>query len=146
MLGLLLTYFCSGSLLLQCGDVESNPGPKFFQKFWRTGAGTNSTSGERPANSQDDASNQPEKEPSLSDVMSKLVSMDAKFDSMNNEVHELREDNAALKAELKGLHEEVGNLSQKNHDLLQKTEELTKKLEELPARILLGKDDPSTII
>lgn len=141
--GLLLSYLFWGSLLLQCGDIESNPGPNPPQskdkmrqtRLASAGAGGTRASMENPGNPQGGASSQPVKEPTLTDVMSMLQAlgnrMDSKLDEVKEEVHTLREEYTAMQDEVRGLREEVSGLRQQNDDMLKSHAALTEQMEDL---------------
>ena len=52
-LGLLLSYLFWGNLLLQCGDVEQNPGPTDNMRQTRLTSGSRAATTERAVGSQD---------------------------------------------------------------------------------------------
>ena len=52
-LGLLLSYLFWGSLLLQCGDVEQNPGPTDSMRQTRLASGRSTANAQRTVGSQD---------------------------------------------------------------------------------------------
>jgi polyhydroxyalkanoate synthesis regulator phasin len=171
MAGLLLSYLFWGSfLLLRCGDVESNPGPPAppappapapsgpnssqprdnVRQTRQASAGMGSSRASRASldrfNYQGGASNQPATDPSLSDIMDKLHSMDTrsaamdskfdtKFEEVKQEFNALREDNVSLREELRGLREEVSGLRQQNQDLQRKNDHLAEKLDYLDRKV-----------
>ena len=75
-LGLLLSYLFWGSLL-QCGDVEQNPGPTDNMRQSRLISGSRAANTERAVGSQGTPPNAatPTKQPTLSDVMATLQNM-----------------------------------------------------------------------
>eukprot|EP00745_Piridium_sociabile_P004361 TRINITY_DN1257_c0_g1_i6.p1 TRINITY_DN1257_c0_g1~~TRINITY_DN1257_c0_g1_i6.p1 ORF type:complete len:323 (-),score=63.13 TRINITY_DN1257_c0_g1_i6:203-1171(-) len=161
--GLLLSYLFWGSILLQCGDVESNPGPPappdppstqskgmmVQTRLSSKGSTSSRSSMDRPGRSEDGASNQPGKAPTLSDVVNMLHAqnsrMDTGFDELKQEVHDvkqqvhevqqevqvLREEYAAMQDELRGLRDEVSGLRQQNQELQQRNDDLAEKIDGL---------------
>ena len=72
MVGLILTVFFTGDLLLRCGDVETNPGPK-SDNMRQTRLNSGNRIDTTPtAASRNDATGT-ETEPTLKDVMSLLM-------------------------------------------------------------------------
>lgn len=149
MLGLLLVYLFWGSLLLQCGDVELNPGPthKDSMRQTRLTSGSNAATTERtdgPQNTPSKAAAST-KEPTLSDVMTTLQTMNStmtsKLDGVSADVGLMREQFAELQGEVKGLREEVSalrlendELKQSNYDMKTRLDELERKTDDLEGR------------
>lgn len=109
ILGLVLTYLFWGGILLQCGDVELNPGPPKQDTMRQTRLNTG-------AERSESAQNKPA-EPTLVDVMGVLQTLNNKFDEMKCDVQDLRNSNVALQEEIHGLRGEVTDLRQENDDL-----------------------------
>ncbi|KAL8595000.1 hypothetical protein ACOMHN_038796 [Nucella lapillus] len=120
MFGLVLSYLFWGSLLLQCGDVESNPGPnpskrkdslRQTQLFSRESSRSRSASREKVDDPQSTASAPPVTELFLQDLMATLnvvrEEMKTEFKDLKQDVHQLREDTSTMREELKGLKDEV---------------------------------------
>lgn len=149
MLGLLLVYLFWGSLLLQCGDVELNPGPthKDSMRQTRLTSGGNAATTERtdgPQNTPSKAAASTQ-EPTLSDVMTTLQTMNStmtsKLDGVSADVGLMREQFAELQGEVKGLREEVSalrlendELKQSNYDMKTRLDELERKTDDLEGR------------
>ena len=149
MLGLLLVYLFWGSLLLQCGDMELNPGPthKDSMRQTRLTSGGNAATTERtdgPQNTPSKAAAST-KEPTLSDVMTALQTMNStmisKLDGVSADVGLMREQFDELQGEVKELREEVSalrlendELKQSNYDLKTRLDELERKTDDLEGR------------
>lgn len=133
--GLLLSYLFWGSLLLQHGDIESNPGPgpgsgpgsqkSDNMRQTRLASGGRCVSSERT-----DASSQ-NREPTLTDVMSILTTLNTKFDSMQDDVKVLRENYVLLQEEVKGLRQEVADLRMENEYLQTTNDSLKTKMDDV---------------
>ena len=92
MVELILTVFFTGDLLLRCGDVERNPGPKsdnMRQTRLNSGNRSDSTPTAPPRN---DAIGT-ETEPTLKNVMSLLMSMNSKFDDLKMDMNDMKLEN-----------------------------------------------------
>ncbi|XP_070205220.1 GRIP and coiled-coil domain-containing protein 2-like [Littorina saxatilis] len=111
--GLLLSLLFWGGWLMQCGDVEKNPGPGPELRQSRLG------SSQSTSQSQD---------PTLKDVMTMLRSMNSKFDDMSGDVKNLRESYVTLQEEVKDLKEEVSELQNQNGQLQEYNISLEKRL------------------
>ena len=127
-LGLLLSLFLWGNLL-QCGDVEPNSGPPMRQ----TRLGSASTAARTRDNSQTDDDTC--KEPTLTDIMAMLSSMNSKFDDMKGDVRILSEKFATLQDEVKELREDYASVRQENKDLKVQDENLEKKVVEMERKM-----------
>ena len=149
MLGLLLVYLFWGSLLLQCGDVELNPGPthKDSMRQTRLTSGGNAATAEKTDGPQNTPSKTAAstKEPTFSDVMTTLQTMNStmtsKLDGVSADVGLMREQFAELQGEVKGLREEVSalrlendELKQSNYDMKTWLDELERKTDDLEGR------------
>ena len=139
-LGLLLSYLFWGSLLLQCDDVEQNPGPTDNMRQTRLTSGSRAATTERAVGSQGTPPNAatPTKQPTLSDVMATLQSMNnsmtrmsSKLDDVSGDVGLMREQFAELQGEMKGLREEVSDLRLENDDLKRSNCDMKKQIDEL---------------
>ena len=155
VLGLLLTLTFWGGFLMQCGDVESNPGPDrdaLRQTTLTTSGGSRSRSvsaGRGSSSGSSQTTSPPLQQLSLEDLMTKLDSMentikstdarteameskfDSKLDEFKREFSSLREDNTSMKADLRRLREEMTGLRQQNQDLQRKNDHLTGRLDDL---------------
>lgn len=141
---LFLLYF--GTLLEQSNDVEKNPGPGpqktgdgMRQTRLNSGSRRNSVDRNPPVEPTvtDNAkavSGEREvsvSEPTLRDVMSKLMNMDSKFDGMKNDVNDMKEAYSNLRDEVHGMREAVSELRQENEALKEQNSSLQSKLESL---------------
>lgn len=139
-LGLLLVqlFFCD--LLQQCGDIESNPGPPKVDQQRQTRLNSKGEVDRRDSmgkKTEDAAA-----EPTLKDVMSKLSSMDSKFDKrfdlLKEEVMaacaEMKEEVRVLKEEVTSLHQENESLRQENQDVKRRLDNMSLKLDDLEGR------------
>ena len=134
---------------MQCGDVELNPGPthKDSMRQTRLASGGSTATTERtdgPQNTPSKAAAST-KEPTLSDVMTTLQTMNStmtsKLDGVSADVGLLREQFAELQGEVKGLREEVSalrlendELKQSNYDMKTRLDELERKTDDLGGR------------
>lgn len=141
---LLLSYLFWGSLLLRCGDIESNPGPnpppgKNSMRQTRLSSAGTSRSVDKASDSRTTVSSPSATAPTLTDVMNTLNErsdqMDAKMDALRQDMHKLSEDYAGLKDELKELRREVTELREENEELRKTNNTLTEKLEDCEKRI-----------
>jgi predicted RNase H-like nuclease (RuvC/YqgF family) len=142
MVGLLLAqiFFCN--LLQQCGDVELNPGPpKPDPRQTRL----TSKSGEGGMGRRESVDRQPKgasAEPSLTDIMSKLVDMDSSIDrkleglreEFNNVCSNVRAEMQELKEEMNELRNENDDLRNENKDLRSHLHDVDLKLDDLECR------------
>ena len=83
MVGLILTVFFTGDLLLRCGDVETNPGPN-SDNMRRTRLNSGNRSNATPTAASRNDVTETETEPTLKAVMSLPMSMNSKFDDLKN--------------------------------------------------------------
>ena len=83
MVGLILTVFFSGDLLLRCGDVERNPGPE-SDNMRRTRLNSGNRSDITPTAAPRNDTTGTETEPTLKTVMALPMSMNSKFDDLKN--------------------------------------------------------------
>ena len=133
MVGLILTVFFTGDLLLRCGDVERNPGPKsdnMRQTRLNSGNRIDTTPTAAPRN---DAAGT-ETEPTLKDVMSLLMSMNSKFDDMKTDMNEMKESYNILKTEVQNMKEVMSELAEENNDLKTQLHDLARKTDDLECR------------
>ena len=134
LFGVLLCFLFWRSLLQQCGDIETNPGPPKLDNMRQTRLAsggrrlsadrTDATQSSTPPTSQN-------QEPTLTDVMAILNTMNSKFDSMKEDVKVLSDNYVRLQEEVKGLREEVADLRQENKDLQTDNDTLKTKMEEV---------------
>lgn len=158
MLGLLLAHFVFCNLLMRCGDVESNPGPGSKDRQKDTlrqtrlqSASAGGGSGRRESltnnnnsgnNSFSNKSNDNTTEPTLKDILSKLVSMegniDKKLGGLRDEMvaaqEKMRADVQELMQEVAGLREENASLKKRNDDLEARVGDMEDKLDDLEGR------------
>ena len=141
--------FILGNLLLQCGDVELNTGPthKASMKQTKLTSGGSAATTERtdgPQNTPSKAAAST-KEPTLSDVMTALQTMNStmisKLDGVSADVGLMREQFDELQGEVKELREEVSalrlendELKQSNYDMKTRLDELERKTDDLEGR------------
>lgn len=145
MAGLLLVLLFWGGLLLQCGDVELNPGPVPPTKTdnmrqTRLNSAARSASADRGATPSDtSAKSRPgSEEPTIVDVMAMLQemsrtnkNMDSKLDDVKKDVKALGEQYDALRDEVRSLRGEVEELRNQNDNLGKVNSELCEKMESL---------------
>ena len=87
MVGLILTVFFTGDLLLRWGDVETNPGPK-SDNMRQTRLNSRNQIDATLTAAPRIAVTGTETEPTLKDVMSLLMSMNSNFDNMKMDMNE----------------------------------------------------------
>ena len=140
MLGLLLTLTFWGGHLMQCGDVESNPGPDrdaLRQTTLTTGGGSRSRSasagtGRGSTSSSQQAASPPLQQLSLEDLMAKMDSMDnninCKFADVEKGLKDLTEQYGALQTGVNKLRREMGDLKTENDELKSETKALGERV------------------
>lgn len=111
MVGLVLVTFLTGDLLLREG-VEPNPGPEGKENA-RTVQTRLTASGSRPPSGGTErrgSASQAPPEPTLADLMNKLINMDI---SMNDQFEQVRSDFQYMRAEVSSLQNEVQAFKEK---------------------------------
>lgn len=116
------------ALLAQCGDIESNPGPRTSQT--KTRQATLASDG-----SIEDAS------PSLSDIMGAIKSLTDRFDGIDRRLShidtsltDLKEQSAALQRQVNALAEDNEQMGRESHETKEKIKRLEAKLEDAESR------------
>lgn len=157
MAGLLLTVIFFSNLLMQCGDVEPNPGPP---KCTRQTSLT-TVSGGRKLSVDKDASGQTGRgrsvsdagtEPTMSDLMAKMNAMNGDFnnklDELRGDMKDIKDSFTCLKEEVKELKSEVSSLKQSNDELSDANKKLNERLDqlELKADDLEGRSKRNNVI
>lgn len=133
VIGLLLSF-----LLMLCGDVEPNPGPTGKDNMRQTRLATvsaRSVSADRADSGAVHTETQHSAEPTLSDVMSMLVNMNAKFDEVKDDVKKLKDSSSTLEAQMKELRQENLVIQRELQQLKAETDCLQKKLNEADRKI-----------
>ena len=133
MVGLILTVFFTGDLLLRCGDVETNPGPEsdnMRQTRLNSGNRIDTTPTAAPRNDTTGT----ETEPTLKGVMSLLMSMNSKFDDMKTDMNEMKESYNNLKTEVQNMKEVMSELTEDNNNLRTQLQDLARKTDDLECR------------
>ena len=155
IVGLTLTVIFFSNLLMQCGDVESNPGPPKTRQTSCSGSRGGSldryvvdTSASVQSRGRGEKTTAETTEPPiLTDVMTmlsslnsqfanmdaKFTSMDSKFDDMKNDIREIKDSYSELKGEVQALSEEITSLREENNvlkDSNRKLHDSVKRLEE----------------
>jgi FtsZ-binding cell division protein ZapB len=140
MVGLVLVVFLTGDLLLRAGNIETNPGPDSKDsgrtvQTRLTAAGGRSGSGDRR-----NSSNAAGSEPTLIDVMSKLIAMDTSMNAMNSTMNlkldQVRNDVQEMKSEFSNLQQEVQAYKDKVESLEKENEDLRESNRALLDRVL----------
>eukprot|EP00745_Piridium_sociabile_P001887 TRINITY_DN111314_c0_g1_i3.p1 TRINITY_DN111314_c0_g1~~TRINITY_DN111314_c0_g1_i3.p1 ORF type:complete len:271 (+),score=49.35 TRINITY_DN111314_c0_g1_i3:137-949(+) len=148
--GCLLTLLFWGSFLLQCGDVETNPGPpkSLRQSSLYSGRRDSVDKGKTAimsSTSSTPGASSSAEEPTLLDVMSMLQAMkvkfeemdskfgqmDEKFDQMKGDIKDIRDGYSALQEEMQSMKEDVADLRQENEDLRSSNDDLKKRMQDM---------------
>lgn len=124
LVGFCLTYFFWGSFLLQCGDIESNPGPPKLAPATRQAT----LSGLAQLNEKQD--DQP-----LAAIMKELATVSATMTSMNSKFDNFSKEMKDLKTELHRVDKDVSSLKDEMQDLRQQNANLTIENERLKSQI-----------
>jgi FtsZ-binding cell division protein ZapB len=123
MVGLVLVVFLTSDLLLRAGNVETNPGPD--GKDGARTVQTRLTSGGRAASASSadrrTSASKATLEPSLSDLMAKLTSMEA---GINDNINQVREDVSVMREEVVNLQKEVNEWKDRVCELERENEKL----------------------
>jgi DNA repair exonuclease SbcCD ATPase subunit len=139
MVGLVLVVFLTGDLLLRAGNIETNPGPDSKDigrtvQTRLTAAGGRSGSGDRR-----NSANAAGSEPTLNDVMSKLIAMDASMNAMNSTMNtkldQVRDDVQEIRSEFSHLQQEVQTWKEKVESLEKENENLRESNQVLLDRV-----------
>ena len=133
MVGLVLAVLWTNDLLMRCGDVEQNPGPLTNEKDLRQPQRTTrQSSADRRAPTPNRAEAGAGKEPTLTDVMASIqtlnASLESKFEDLKSEVVDIKNSHAILTEEVQGLRNEVTDLKRINDDLLNENEEMKTRI------------------
>eukprot|EP00745_Piridium_sociabile_P003051 TRINITY_DN11851_c0_g1_i1.p1 TRINITY_DN11851_c0_g1~~TRINITY_DN11851_c0_g1_i1.p1 ORF type:complete len:329 (+),score=56.83 TRINITY_DN11851_c0_g1_i1:188-1174(+) len=133
IIGCLLTLLFWGGFLLQCGDIEQNPGPPKSLRQSSLISASRRVSVERGrSNSTSTLSTaSATEEPTLVDVVSMLQALNNKFDEMKGDMKDIRDCHSALQAEVLSLKEEVGDLRLENQHLRSNSESMLKRMQDL---------------
>eukprot|EP00745_Piridium_sociabile_P021837 TRINITY_DN3372_c0_g5_i1.p1 TRINITY_DN3372_c0_g5~~TRINITY_DN3372_c0_g5_i1.p1 ORF type:complete len:343 (-),score=59.88 TRINITY_DN3372_c0_g5_i1:710-1738(-) len=149
MVGLVLTVFFYSNLLMQCGDIEPNPGPPKNVKQTRqnSSSGSSSVSLDKyltdPGNSAQSARQEGRavSEPTLADVsrnvadvMTMLTCMNGKFDNMKDDFKDIKESYSDLKKEVESLNSDVEMLRQSNDALTESNKRLQESVNRLESK------------
>ena len=70
-------------------------------------------------------------DPSLRDIMTMLVSLNSKFDSMQSDIQEVKRSNEQMKTEIEGIKETVHDLKAENDRLRKQTTDMQERLDTL---------------
>jgi FtsZ-binding cell division protein ZapB len=123
LVGLVLVVFLTSDLLLRAGNVETNPGPD--GKDGARTVQTRLTSGGRAASASSadrrTSASKATLEPSLSDLMSKLTSMES---GINDNINQVRADVNVMREEVVNLQKEVNEWKDRVCELERENEKL----------------------
>jgi predicted RNase H-like nuclease (RuvC/YqgF family) len=142
IVGLVLVVFLTSDLLLRAGNIETNPGPdskdsgRTVQTRLTSAGGRTGTTERRNSNAAASDS------PSLSDVMSKLMSMDSSMQAMNmsmnskmdqvkDEIQQMRSEVGMLQKEVESSKERIDALEVENDELRLANEELLTRVSKM---------------
>ena len=144
LFGCTLVYLFWGSLLLQCGDIELNPGPS-DNSAGAKGTRTRSVTGNGPPGN---SKTNPDAEPTLRDVVAILAKMSddnqktsSNVETVKNDVADIKEQQAKMIEDVEALKDDVENLMRENQELrtdrdalMQRVLSLEKKTDDLEGR------------
>ena len=142
-LGLTHAAFCCQSLLRRCGDVELNPGPPKLDssssyRQTRLASCNRRTSSDKTVGLEPTTAAQvtgttgeSANEPTLKDVMSMLVEMNSKFDTIKTDMKDMKDSFAHIKTEVDGMKETVVKMKAENESLHKENKEMKTKLANL---------------
>eukprot|EP00745_Piridium_sociabile_P015985 TRINITY_DN23803_c0_g1_i10.p1 TRINITY_DN23803_c0_g1~~TRINITY_DN23803_c0_g1_i10.p1 ORF type:complete len:172 (+),score=36.66 TRINITY_DN23803_c0_g1_i10:218-733(+) len=121
------------NLLMQCGDVESNPGPPKRDSTRQAGSRKLSLDRDSTQSGRQQSLSEFVKEPSMSDLMAKLDCLnnkfDNKFDELKEDLKEIKESYTSLKEEVEDLQSEVSSLRQSNEELSETNRNLKQRMD-----------------
>lgn len=155
-LGLLLSLFLFGPLLLRAGDLEQNPGPPKPDKTRQTRLDSASTrrdsvpgaTGKESATAGESSSvTDQSTDPSLKDMMKTMMGsmngmqsgiheLNSKFDKMSDDMEDLKGVCSSLKGEVSKLRQEVADLKTDNTKLKSENERLTQRVDYLDKKVV----------
>ena len=144
LFGFTLVYLFWGSLLLQCGDIELNPGPSDNSTAAKGTRSRSVTGSGQPSNQKPS----PDTEPTLRDVVAILAKMSddnqkmsSNVESVKSDVSDIKEQQTKMLEEVESLKDDVENLMRENQELrsdrdalLQRVASLEKKTDDLEGR------------
>ena len=154
IIGCLVTYMFWGSLLAGCGDVESNPGPNPDDtntesrpmrqtRLHSVAGGVGGGGKDRPGNAAANTSKvgagasplRSAPQPTLTDVMMKLTSMDNNMSTLLEDVSDIKDRLGTVREEVNELRREVNELRQENQELRDHRDALWSKVEGLDRKM-----------
>jgi FtsZ-binding cell division protein ZapB len=134
VVGLVLAIFLTSDLLMRAGNVETNPGPdvkeggRTVQTRLTASGGRSASTGSADRTSGTKATLQP----SMSDLMAKLMSMEAgineNIDQVRTDVNDMREEVVTLQKEVNEWKERVRELERENEELKGANDELFERM------------------
>jgi FtsZ-binding cell division protein ZapB len=135
MVGLVLAIFLTSDLLLRGGNVETNPGPD-GKDGGRTVQTRLTASGGRAASTsavdRRTSASKTTLEPSMGDLMAKLMSMEAgikeNIDQVRTDVNEMRGEIVSLQKEVNDWKERVCELERENEELRGANDDLLQRV------------------
>lgn len=142
MVGLALTVFFINDLLLRCGDVETNPGPKSSSSLKQSRLTSEGAS--RRSSTECSAVRDPDPSSSgegvldsvtLTDIMTKLSCMDTNIKGVGEDVKNLKETVDGLKDELHDMKERVCDLQKENDALKSENCEMKDRMTYLEKKV-----------
>ncbi|KAL8573774.1 hypothetical protein ACOMHN_019048 [Nucella lapillus] len=141
IVGLTLSVIFFSNLLMQCGDIESNPGPPKPANTRQTRLSSSSGSGRTGNLSLDSNASgsgdrgQNDSDTSLKDMMTEMmVGINARFDELQNDIREIRDSCAGMREDIESLKEEVATLKESNIKLEESVKKLEAKTDDLECR------------
>lgn len=148
MVGLVLTVFLTSDLLLRAGNVETNPGPDAKDSGRTVQTRLLASGGRSGSAERRNSANASPNEPTLADLMTKMVSMDsnvasmhrsmgAKLDQVSNDVQQMKSEFGHLQTEVQAWKEKVDMLERENSELRKSNEALLQRV----SKVEKGMDD-----
>ncbi|KAL8617292.1 hypothetical protein ACOMHN_065952 [Nucella lapillus] len=124
---------------MQCGDIESNPGPPKPANTRQTRLFSSSGSGRTGCLSLDSnasgSGDRGQNDSSLKDMMTEMmVGINTRFDELQNDIREVRDSCAGMREDIESLKEEVATLKESNIKLEESVKKLEAKTDDLECR------------
>ena len=139
MVGLVLHVFFFSDLLLRCGDVETNPGPKNSNSLKQSRLTSEGAS--RRSSSDSSTVRGPAPSPStpgnacMNDILDKLTCMDVKFNFMSDKLEKVSESVDGVKEDVHDIKDRIFYLQAENDALKSENRQMKEKMECLEKKV-----------